>query len=122
MTTKTTAVTPTDTSCEDFLNTYGNRIPGALFVAFQGEFEYTGTVHLVRDHFPESQNLRIVLKNVSCRRHAETKEWTPFGRSTCTVLRKMTCFHEIRKGVFSFQLDDMHSAFVILEEIKEESI
>jgi hypothetical protein len=109
-------------SWKEFFSNYGDRIAGALFFAFQGEFEYAGTVHLVRDRFPESQNVRIVLKNVSCRKHAETKEWTLFGKSTCTVLRKMTCFQEIKKGVFSLQLDDLHSAFVILREIEEELV
>lgn len=109
-------------SWEEFFKQYRDKITGSRFFAFQGEFEYTGTVHSVRDHFPRSQNVRIILKDVSCRKHEETKEWTRFGRSTCTVLRKMTCFQEIKSGVFSLQLDDMHHAFVILKEAGDSKI
>ena len=106
-------------SWEEFFTIYESKIAGSLFFAFQGEFEYTGTVHSVRDHFPRSQHLRIILRNVSCRKYEETREWTRFGHSICTIRRKVTHLEEIKKGVFSLQLDDTHHAFVILREAQE---
>lgn len=106
----------TSMSWEEFFSSHGNKISGARFFAFQGEFEFSGIVRSVQDHSPHSQNVRIVLRDVSCRKYQETTEWTLFGRSTCIVHRKMTCFEEIRSGVFSLQLDDLHSAFVIIDD------
>lgn len=107
-------------SWEEFFCKYRDAIANSLFFAFQGEFEYSGIVHAVRDHFPLSQNVRIIIKDVRCRKFEETREWTHIGRSACTILRRMTCFEEIQRGVFSLQLDDTHHAFIILENAEHQ--
>lgn len=103
-------------SWEEFFKGYRSKIAGSLFFAFQGDFEYKGIVHEIRDHCPVSRKVQIILKNVSCRRYSEKTEWIPFGGSICTVRRRITCFQEIKEGVFSLQLDDKHCAVVILNE------
>lgn len=105
----------TGMSWKEFFNEYGNKVAGSLFFAFQGDFEYKGIVHEIRDH-SVSRKIRIILKEVSCRRCSERTEWISFGGSICTVRRRMTCFQEIKEGVFSLQLDDRHYAIVIFNE------
>lgn len=106
----------TGMSWKEFFNEYGNKVAGSLFFAFQGDFEYKGIVHEIRDHCPVSRKVQITLKEVSCRRYSERTEWISFGGSICTIRRRMTCFQEIKEGVFSLQLDDRHCAVVILNE------